>query len=46
MNSIPCHQSQYTSEEMEEWMPTEMEDRSNVSYFRKFQLDPQKRSEF
>ena len=46
MNSIRCHKSQYRAEEMEDWIRTELEDLSNVSYFRKFQLDSRKRSEF
>ena len=38
MESIRCYRSQYTAAEMEQWISTEMEDRSNVSYFRKFML--------
>lgn len=46
MNSIRCHRSQYTPEEMELWIKTEEEDPSNVSYFRKFNAGNQKRTRF
>lgn len=46
MNSIRCHRSQYTSEEMEKWIQAELEDQSNVSYFRKFNPDNRKRNRF
>lgn len=46
MNSIRCHKSQYTTEEMEQWIKTEEEDFSNVSYFRKFNPGAQKRTRF
>lgn len=38
MESIRCYKSQYTADEMEKWISTELDDRSNVSYFRKFRL--------
>ena len=46
MNSIRCHKSQYTTEEMEQWIKTEEEDLSNVSYFRKFNPGNKKRTRF
>ena len=46
MNSIRCHKSQYTTEEMEQWILTEEEDLSNVSYFRKFNPESQRRTRF
>lgn len=46
MNSIRCHKSQYTPEEMEHWINVELEDSSNVSYFRKFNPERQARSHF
>jgi N-acetylglucosamine malate deacetylase 2 len=46
MNSIRCYKSQYTEEERKLWIKTEVEDVSNVSYFRKFKLESQKRASF
>lgn len=46
MNSIRCHKSQYTTGEMEQWISIELEDTSNVSYFRKFNPGSQKRTHF
>ena len=46
MNSIRCYESQYTTSEMEQWIRTEEEDISNVSYFRKFNPVGQRRTHF
>jgi len=36
IESIRCHKSQYTDETMEEWIQLELEDSSNILYFRSF----------
>ncbi len=46
MNSIRSYKSQYTEEEMEQWIEAEVNDLSNVSYFRKFNPGNQKRIRF
>lgn len=44
INSIRCHTSQYSKEQMESWIAMERADQSNVLYFRKFMRDPQKKT--
>jgi N-acetylglucosamine malate deacetylase 2 len=44
--AIRCHQSQYTKEEMDKWIETELNDKSNVLYFRKFAMDKEVRDGF
>lgn len=44
--AIRCHKSQYTAQEMEEWIQKELSDESNVLYFRKFAMDREVRSDF
>lgn len=41
IRSIRCHKSQYTEEEMENWIKLERDDPVNVLYFRKFRRDKQ-----
>lgn len=36
IKSIRCHRSQYTEEEMESWIQLELDDPSNILYFRSF----------
>jgi LmbE family N-acetylglucosaminyl deacetylase len=44
--SIRCYQSQYTQEEIEEWISTDLKDTSNILYFRKLSVDKEAKSEF
>jgi LmbE family N-acetylglucosaminyl deacetylase len=44
--SIRCYQSQYTQEEIEEWISTDLKDTSNILYFRKLSVDKGAKSEF
>ena len=46
ISSIRCHKSQYSEEQMENWIALEMADDSNMLYFRKFKRDKQKKSAF
>jgi len=46
ISSIRCHKSQYSQEQMENWIALERADDSNVLYFRKFKRDKQKKSAF
>ena len=46
ISSIRCHKSQYSPEEMESWIAMELADESNVLYFRKFNRDTRKNTEF
>lgn len=46
INSIRCHKSQYSEEQMESWIALELADQSNVLYFRKFKRDKQKKTGF
>ncbi|AWV99758.1 PIG-L deacetylase family protein [Arcticibacterium luteifluviistationis] len=44
--AIRCHESQFSKEEMDKWIATELADESNVLYFRKFAMDKQIRNDF
>lgn len=44
--AISCHESQYSKVEMENWIATELADKSNVLYFRKFAFEKGKNTEF
>lgn len=46
INSIRCHKSQYTADQMESWIALEEADQSNMLYFRQFKRDKQKKSGF
>ena len=44
--SIRCYKSQYTHEELEDWIKTDQVDVSNILYFRKFSIAKGSSSEF
>jgi len=44
--SLQCHQSQFTTQEMTDWIQAERNDNSNVLYFRKFAVDTTMRDGF
>ena len=46
IQSIRCHKSQYTEEAMEYWIQMELDDPSNVLYFRRFIQDRKVRDHF
>ena len=46
IESIHCHKSQYTEETMEEWIQLELEDPSNILYFRSFVQNKKIRGHF
>lgn len=46
IESIRCHKSQYTDETMEEWIQLELEDSSNILYFRSFVQNRKIRNHF
>jgi len=46
INSIRCHKSQYSEEQMDSWIALEMADESHVLYFRKFERDSRLKTDF
>ncbi len=44
--SLRCHKSQYTKEEMDEWIAAERKDTTNILYFRKFSIYAKKAEHF
>lgn len=44
--SLRCHQSQYTTKDLDDWVQAERNDTTNILYFRKFALDTMKRKSF
>ncbi|WP_341226453.1 PIG-L deacetylase family protein [uncultured Arcticibacterium sp.] len=44
--AIRCHKSQFPKEEMDKWIETELNDKSNILYFRKFAMDKELRDGF
>ncbi|MBM1104735.1 PIG-L family deacetylase [Aurantibacter crassamenti] len=44
--SLQCHQSQFTKQEMTDWIQAEKNDTTNVLYFRKFVVDTIRRNGF